>query len=54
MPTPVHVPLTELIGKTISRIEDGTVEGEDGDEPCIILHFTDGTCHAFVIRTEDD
>lgn len=49
----VHVPLNELIGKIISRVEEGTVEGSDGEEPSITLHFTDGTCHTFVIRTDD-
>lgn len=44
--------LRSLIGKTIARVEEGTVEGPFGDEPCIFLIFTDGTEHGFVLPTD--
>jgi hypothetical protein len=47
-----HVQLEEIVGKTILGIGSTTVEGANGPEPCIMLYFTDGTSHGFVIPTD--
>jgi hypothetical protein len=43
-----------LVGKTIARVEFGTVQSNYGDEPCTTLHFTDGTSHGFVHPRDED
>jgi hypothetical protein len=47
-----NVSLDGIIGKTVVAIEQGTVEGADGKEPCITLIFSDGTKHGFVIARD--
>ena len=44
-----HVALEAAVGKTIQGIAKTTVQGENGDEPCLMLLFTDGTKHGFVL-----
>ena len=44
-----HVALEAIVGKTIQGIAKTTVRGENGDEPCLMLLFTDGTKHGFVL-----
>ena len=44
-----HVALDEIVDKTIQGVAETTVEGSDGDEPCVMLLFTDGTRHGFVL-----
>ena len=44
-----QVALEEIVNKTIQGIARTTVEGESGDEPCVMLLFTDGTGHGFVL-----
>ena len=49
-----HVPLAEIVGKTIQAIGTTTVDGPNGQEPCTILFFTDRTKHGFVHPTNDE
>jgi hypothetical protein len=44
-----QVALEELVGKTIQGVARTTVPGENGSEPCVMLLFTDGTRHGFVL-----
>lgn len=44
-----HVELAEIVGKTVQGVGRTTVEGEYGDEPCVMLLFTDGTKTGFVL-----
>lgn len=48
-----QVPLDTLVGKMVEAISQKTVDGAWGQEPCIVLHFTDGTEHRFVLPTEE-
>jgi len=41
-----------LAGKTIGDVSYREVEGEYGNEPVVVLHFTDETEHAFVLPSE--
>ena len=41
--------LPSIVGKTVQAIARTKVEGAYGDEPCIVLLFTDGTKHGFVL-----
>ncbi len=59
--SPEHTPKVEkdagiafddMVGRTIARLEHGTTEGAYGDEPTVTLHFTDGTCHTFVLAAD--
>ena len=47
-----HVMLDDLVGKTIEAIGWTSVEGPDGDEPCIVLFCDGGTRHGFVLSPE--
>ena len=38
-----------LVGKTVATVEEEVVLTEVGDEPCVILTFTDGTVATFVL-----
>ena len=44
-----QVALGEIVGKTVQAVAETTVEGENGSEPCVMLLFTDGTRHGFVL-----
>lgn len=46
--------LSELIGKTISHVQECEVEGAYGLEPAVILYFTDQTSHIFVLPKDED
>ena len=48
-----QVALDEIVGKTIKGIAGTTVQGENGNEPCVMLLFTDGTKHGFVLPGDD-
>jgi hypothetical protein len=48
-----HVALDEIVGKTIQGIARTTVEGANGDEPCVMLFFSDGTRHGFVLPADN-
>lgn len=48
------VPLKEIVGKTIARVRWTKVEGQYGKEPCVNLHFTDGTVHGFVLPRDEE
>lgn len=48
-----HVALDEIVGKTIQGIARTTVEGANGDEPCVMLFFSDGTRHEFVLPADN-
>lgn len=41
-----------LIGKTVSNVTYGEVDGAFGPEPLVILHFTDGSQHGFVLPVQ--
>jgi hypothetical protein len=47
-----HIPLDQIVGKTIQRVVHGSVEGSNGDEPCVYLQFADKTQHGFVLPAE--
>jgi hypothetical protein len=49
-----HVALEAIVGKTIQGVATTTVQGENGDEPCVMLLFTDGTKHGFVLPSEEE
>ena len=49
-----HVPLKELVGQTVEGVVETSVDGAHGDEPCIMLLFTGGIKHGFVIATDSD
>ena len=44
-----QVALDEIVGKTVQGVARTTVKGANGDEPCMVLLFTDGTRHGFVL-----
>ena len=44
-----QVALGDIVGKTIQGVARTSVQGENGDEPCVVLLFTDGTRHGFVL-----
>ena len=44
-----QVALGDIVGKTVQGVARTTVEGENGSEPCVMLLFTDGTRHGFVL-----
>ncbi len=44
-----EVALDEIVGKTVQGVGRTTVPGASGDEPCVVLLFTDGTRHGFVL-----
>jgi hypothetical protein len=44
-----HVALENIVGKTVQGVAETTVQGENGNEPCLMLLFTDGTKHGFVL-----
>ena len=44
-----QVALGDIVGKTVQGVARTTVPGENGDEPCVVLLFTDGTRHGFVL-----
>ena len=44
-----QVALEEIVGKTVQGVAKTTVAGENGSEPCVLLLFTDGTKHGFVL-----
>lgn len=46
-----HIPLKDTVGKTVEAVSSTTVPW--GKEPCIVLHFSDGTKHGFVLPTDD-
>ena len=46
------IDLKDCVGKTIEGIGQTKVQGEYGPEPCVVLLFTDGTKHGFVLPTE--
>lgn len=48
-----HTPLGNVVGKTIEVVSQTTVEGSDGDEPCLMFGFTDGTEHGVVMPREE-
>ncbi len=41
--------LGDIVGKTVQGVARTTVPGENGNEPCVMLLFTDGTRHGFVL-----
>jgi hypothetical protein len=47
------ISLQETVGRTVARVESGKTEGIYGDEPMIILHFTDNTHHTIVLPSEE-
>ena len=47
------VALEDLAGKTIEAVLLDSVEGGDGEEPCLQLLFTDGTQHGFVLPARE-
>lgn len=49
-----HVTLEDTVGKTIEAVSQTEVDGAFGHEPCIVLHFTDGTKHGFVLPTDQE
>ena len=49
-----HIALEEIVGRTIEAIAETTVEGNYDPEPCVVLCFTDGTKHGFVLPSDDD
>lgn len=49
-----HVPLKDVVGKTIIKVESGTVEGAFGNETCVFLVFSDGTEHGFVLPQNEE
>jgi hypothetical protein len=44
-----QVALGDIVGKTIQGVARTTVPGANGDESCVMLLFTDGTRHGFVL-----
>jgi hypothetical protein len=48
-----QVALDEIVGKTVQGVARTTVQGADGDEPCLVLLFTDGTRHGFVLPCDN-
>ena len=48
-----EVTLDAIVGKTIQGIARTTVEGESGKEPCVMLFFSDGTKHGFVLPADN-
>jgi hypothetical protein len=44
-----EVALDEILGKTVQGVGRTTVESASGNEPCVVLLFTDGTRHGFVL-----
>ena len=44
-----EVALDAIVGKTVQGVARTTVPGENGDEPCVVLFFSDGTGHGFVL-----
>lgn len=49
-----HVSLEEILGKTIESIATDKVDAAYGPEPCIMVYFTDGTKHGFVLPADDE
>lgn len=47
-----HASLESLAGKTVEAVTTTFVEGPHGDEQCILIHFTDGTKHGFVLPND--
>lgn len=43
------IALEDVVDRTVAAIYKTEVEGAFGEEPCIILVFTDGTQYGFVI-----
>jgi hypothetical protein len=41
------------VGKTVQGVASTTVPSENGDEPCVMLLFTDGTSHGFVLPRDN-
>ncbi len=48
-----QVALDEIAGKTVQGVARMTVQGADGDEPCLVLLFSDGTRHGFVLPRDN-
>lgn len=48
-----QVGLNETVGKTVEAIGETTVPSNNGDEPCIVLFFTDGSRHGFVLPSDN-
>jgi hypothetical protein len=48
-----QVALGDIVGKTVEGVARTTVQGANGDEPCVVLLFTDGTKHGFVLPGND-
>lgn len=46
------VSIENVVGKTISSVESGLVEGEYGLEPTMYLLFTDGTWAGIVMPSD--
>jgi len=46
--------LKELIGKVISDVKWGEVEGTYGPEPTVTLYFTDESSHTFVLPKDEE
>lgn len=44
----------ETVGRTVSGVTYGAVEGPTGDEPVVYLHFTDGSQTGFVLPLDDE
>jgi hypothetical protein len=44
----------DLLGKTIEAIGYGTIDTDDGQMPCTVVLFTDGSRHAFVHPQKDE
>ena len=44
-----HVALEEAVGKTVEAVARTGVGGAWGEEPCVMLLFSDGTGHGFVL-----
>lgn len=53
-PSKPGIRLDEMVGRTVAAVEEGTIEGQYGDEPTITLRFTDGTFHTFVLPIDED
>lgn len=49
-----EVALDAIVGKTIRGMARTTVKGKNGIEPCVMLFFSDGTRHGFVLPADKD
>jgi len=50
----IGLPLEKIVGRTIASIDEVKIEGSYGEETMVVLRFTDGTSHGFVVRDDDE